>query len=734
VLLPAGNVNSSNSADLKKHAIPIDKKCGKPLFFSYYCLVNHRIFKRTVTLKKALTYFFCFCFSSSFLLSQQNEIDSIHAVIKASQNDTTLARAYLNFVKLIFSSDPDTVIPTCYKVIYIADKNLPSADKAEKYSYMMSKGAAYSNIGVVFYQKGNLEKAVEFLERGIKIQEEIDCKIEIANTLNTIGAIYSNSGKPDLALNYYLKSLRIANEIGKDASDVTAFAMGNIGMVYDNLGQHKLALEYFFQSLRKQEENQDKEGIGNCLNNIATIFLKQGDYEKALEFYNKSIKVRKEVNDKSGIAQCLNNIGTLYLKKNKGEKAIEYYKKSREIYEELKQDPGIAYSIVNMAKVYNTLGDTKKALELYYEGLKLHEKVGDKKAITKCLYNISVCLLKESQPKEALEYAKRSLEISEEIKSPEGARDAYASLSEINTKLGNTAQGLDFYKKHIELRDSVLNQETRKASLKKQFQYEYEKKVQADRLLQEEEMKRQKLIYWSASGTLGLALLSTALLFNRRRLKEKNKFQEQLNEQQKQQANAVMETQESERKRIAEDLHDSIGHLLSTTKLNLQTIQGKGVPVENTLSLLNQASEEIRNITFNLMPKTLEEGGLIPALNELAVKVTNSGAVKVSLHVHDMEKFILEKQYQFNIYRIVQEAVNNILKHAEASEINIQVIGQSDHITIMVEDDGKGFDPKTIKGGRGLKNITTRSLWLKGHINIDSTPGRGTTITTEIPV
>jgi two-component system, NarL family, sensor kinase len=102
--------------------------------------------------------------------------------------------------------------------------------------------------------------------------------------------------------------------------------------------------------------------------------------------------------------------------------------------------------------------------------------------------------------------------------------------------------------------------------------------------------------------------------------------------------------------------------------------------------------------------------------------------------VHEMERFELEKQSQFNIYRIIQEAVNNILKHADAKEISIQLINQNDHITIMIEDDGKGFDPQENKKGRGLKNIVTRSLWLKGNINIDSTPGRGTTITTEIPV
>src|SRR6185312_7023796 len=234
---------------------------------------------------------------------------------------------------------------------------------------------------------------------------------------------------------------------------------------------------------------------------------------------------------------------------------------------------------------------------------------------------------------------------------------------------------------------------------------------------------------------LGLVLLSSFLLFNRVRLKQKNKHQQLLNEQQKELAVAVMDTQEQERKRIAEDLHDSLGHLLSTVKLNLQTLPESQKPVlQNSMNLLNQALEELQNITFNLMPRTLEEEGLVAALNELTSKVSSSGLVKIKVLVHDMNRFNLEKQSQFNVYRIVQEAVNNILKHAEAKEITIQLVGQDNHFTIMIEDDGKGFDTGTQKNGRGLKNIVTRSLWLKGNINIDSTPGRGTTITTEIPI
>jgi signal transduction histidine kinase len=135
------------------------------------------------------------------------------------------------------------------------------------------------------------------------------------------------------------------------------------------------------------------------------------------------------------------------------------------------------------------------------------------------------------------------------------------------------------------------------------------------------------------------------------------------------------------------------------------------------------------------MPKTLEEEGLVSALNELALKVKNACRIEINLQCFGLEKLRLEKQVQFNIYRIIQEAVNNILKHAGATEINIQLIRNEGQLTIMIEDNGKGFDKsQSLRKGRGLRNISTRTEWLEGNVAFDSHPGRGTTITIEIPV
>lgn len=675
----------------------------------------------------------------SFRSSAQKKLDSITTVIRLATHDTTRAYAYVALTEELYASKPDTIIPLCNKALALVNKNLPDAGKKEKRSFLFTKAAALNNIAFIYHMRGEEEKALDYFQQSLTINKEIGAQREIANALSNMGAILQQQGKASEAIGYLSQALKIQEAEGIKGG--MAYTLNNISALYDQQGQMQKALDHSLRALKLHEELKDDYGAATCLNNLGALYMKQGQLNKGLEYYAQSLALRKKLDDKQGIATCLHNMGYVYERKGEQEKALQADLEGLKIYEAIGDKRGIANSLHNIAAIYEAQGKNDIALEYYGKSVKIYEAMGDKRGLSNSLNNIGAALVRTKQAAKAKPYLERALREAQEGSYVEGIRTAHFNQAKLDSALGNGAAAYEHYKQYIVFRDSLSNVSTRKIALKKQLQYEYEKKEALAKQEQEkkevllnEELKRQKLIRWSAVGTISLLLLSALLLLNRYRLKQKNRYQQQLNDQQKEQAVAVMDIQEQERKRIAEDLHDSLGHLLSTAKLNLQTLPKGEKQVENSLNLLNQASEEIRNITFNLMPRTLEEGGLIPALNELATKVTHAGAVKVLLHVHDMEKFVLEKQSQFNIYRIVQEAVNNILKHADAQEINIQLIGQQDHITIMIEDDGKGFNPETNKTGRGLKNIVTRSLWLKGNINIDSTPGRGTTITTEIPV
>jgi signal transduction histidine kinase len=716
--------------------------------------------------------------------AQSKKVDSLNACLANAKHDTTRVAVLLQLASHFYLSNTDTAMGFCNEVLNIS----------KRINYKEGLSEAYGWIGYLNYMQGNYKIALEYYDLDLKTEKDLSNKKGIATVYNNIGLAYNAQGDFEKALDYFNKSLALRKEI-KDTVGISG-AYNNLGLAYYSKGDIPKALEFFEASYKLKLETKDKAGAATSLNNLGAICYQQGNIGQSLEYYHKSLKMREEVNDQQGMGYSFNNIGSILEKQGDAAKGLEYYQKSLKSFEAVKDKNGIADAYGNIGALYGNNGDPlcnpkgspecilqsqNKALEFFKKSLALNEEINDPSGIANDLLNIGEIYKKQSkfgeaQPlfEKALKLAREaglkqletialhnlatlkftqndisgsavlslnSLKLAQELGFPSLLRDISQLLYKVYKKQNKQNEALEMHELYVLMKDSINNKETRKAADRKRFQYEYEKKEALLRLEQQranelhlEELKRQDVIKWSSIGLLSLTLVSSTLFLNRYRLKQKNKLQEQLNAQQKEQASAVMEVQEQERKRIAEDLHDSLGHLLSTAKLNLQTNPVAQPQVDNSLILLNQASEEIRNITFNLMPRTLEEEGLIPALTELVNKVTKSGTVKVLLHVHDMDKFILEKQSQFNIYRIVQEAVNNILKHADANEINIQLIGQNDHMTIMIEDDGKGFVPGENKQGRGLKNIVTRSLWLKGNINIDSTPGRGTTITTEIPV
>ncbi len=207
--------------------------------------------------------------------------------------------------------------------------------------------------------------------------------------------------------------------------------------------------------------------------------------------------------------------------------------------------------------------------------------------------------------------------------------------------------------------------------------------------------------------------------------------------QRKNQTASIVSAQEEERRRISRDLHDSMGQLLSTIKVNLERLPDQqSDAVSNSIELIDQSVNEMRNVAFDLMPNTLENYGLFPALEELVERMNALQSFRMEYQVHGISQAQIAKDQQFNIYRIIQEALNNIMKHAEASEVNLQLIKFEEDLTITIEDDGKGFvyDSAATEGSRGLKNIAARTEWMDGAFRVDSGSKIGTTLIISIPL
>ncbi len=203
---------------------------------------------------------------------------------------------------------------------------------------------------------------------------------------------------------------------------------------------------------------------------------------------------------------------------------------------------------------------------------------------------------------------------------------------------------------------------------------------------------------------------------------------------------AILETQESERHRLAEDLHDSVGQVLSAVKLNLHRLDktcasdGESLPLlTNTRKLIDECIQEIRSIIQNVKPPLLTDFGLAEALNDLSMKIERTTGISVSFH-NDIAQRRFGAEVEVTLYRIVQELIGNTIKHANANLIQIKLFVTDQFLHLSFKDNGNGFDASGTKNGSGLKNMQSRTDFIKGTIMIEGKPGHGMEAEVKVPV
>lgn len=206
---------------------------------------------------------------------------------------------------------------------------------------------------------------------------------------------------------------------------------------------------------------------------------------------------------------------------------------------------------------------------------------------------------------------------------------------------------------------------------------------------------------------------------------------------------AIIEAEEKERIRIARDLHDGVGQQLSAVKMNLSAFEASMATDDSQrrdkmhalMGLVDDAVKEVRALSHNMMPNALLRSGLSTAVREFVNKIASTDTLKIDLQIVGLNER-LESITETVLYRVMQECVSNIVKHADATHVGIQLIKHDRHLNMMIEDNGKGFDTSKANdmAGIGLKNIISRVHYLNGTVEFDSLPGKGTTVNIDVPV
>ena len=353
--------------------------------------------------------------------------------------------------------------------------------------------------------------------------------------------------------------------------------------------------------------------------------------------------------------------------------------------------------------------------------------------------------MEEQQYDDALMYYEEALVYAEEIGSLQLLRDVYEGLTQAHVAKENYPQAYEYQSQHQNLKDSILNIETNELIAELRTQYETEKKeqeIQNQQLIIEEQQRRNKLQLTVFVISVVFIILLAGLLYNRYKLRQEAEMERTMAEEQKVRFRAVIEAQELERKRIAQELHDGLGQLLSTARLNVASLEDEAAKFDdddsrawdNSLELIDEAVSEVRAISHNMMPSALIRLGLVPALREQIRKINSAGHVQVNLKTEGIEGRLGE-EIEIALYRIIQEVLNNTIKHAEADEITVFLEKRPNGLHLSIADNGKGMDQTAIMQSKGIgwSNIFSRVELLNGDIRLNSSPGAGTEVQVQVP-
>ncbi len=470
------------------------------------------------------------------LKAQPSAEDVLKQKLNQEKNDTVRVKLLIELGEVIYQSNPDSAIYLWKKVETLVDKKLPEIKiKSLRYFYESYKANALGDIGFVLEMKGEMDEAIVYYNKALTVQRLISDKAGASLTLNNMGLNYYSQGNNDLAIKCHNEALILQKEI-KDREGI-ARSFNHIGLTYDNQGNIEKALEYYHRSLKIREEINDKIGLSTSFSNIGLVYQHQGSLDKALEYCLKALKIQEELNDKEAIARSLNNIGAIYKDMKKVPLAVSYFQKALVIQEDLQDKKGMAYSYNNIGAVYNNKGDYKEAIIWYSKSLMMFEEIENQKGISYAADNLSLSLLYVGEVEKAFSLANRSLAIAQKLGFPESIMRVASTLNSIYQTKNDYKKALKMYELEIQMRDSISNQETRKAAVKKQLQYQYEKKAAADSvknaeaekvknaqlMVQQTQLKQEKTQRFALYGGLILVIIFSGFVFNRFKITQKQK-------------------------------------------------------------------------------------------------------------------------------------------------------------------------------------------------------------------
>lgn len=596
--------------------------------------------------------------------------------------------------------------------------------------------------------------ALQYLEQAFNYAKRSKSNFYIANVYTAQARFYQIYRQLDSAKRYYaLAEKQLAKQ--KDyESDRLLLLIKQNSLNIQSIEEPKQALTNALNLIPLAEKLDDQVALGNIYNNIGVWFLNIAQYQKAIQYLQKSVMVSiREPKQHARFAYSYISLAAAYYRSGQIDEMLPNLVEAKKYLLKAKDRQEVWAWYYNYIGLYAYHNKQYQEAETYLlKGLPIAKKENDYLAQN----NLLGTLVKVNQAKgnyaKALQYAKTNYQLETDSRSlDKNSLGTLSKLAEINEKLGYYKQAYEAMHTYAELADSIREHEQSASMIEIDEKFkaaDKEKKIL--QLQHENEVKsfalQKNRLYTGLLTASSLLLLTLAVLyfqFNRHHMKQlkQHKQLHQLEMDKVSQKNkisllsAMLNGQESERTRIARDLHDGLGGILSAMKIELSSTladQHDKSLLDPTLRRIDYAVDELRLISQNLMPETLIKYGLGEAIRSYCTRMRNKGVQLLCQIFHYKNE--LEEEKELILYRIMQELVTNAIKHAEATTIFVQLLQSDGKVTLTVEDNGKGFNKDLLyqqRSGNGLTNILSRIEYINGELDIHTEIANGTTFTIE---
>ncbi len=642
---------------------------------------KNRFNRKCVTL---IPVFFCV-----FAFAQTRIIDSLKKEIVSQKNEHKKEQAVFLLCDQYRSLHPDTLFTYLKMAEALAEK---SKDK-------------YDRIRPAFYKAVYLINKVQLDSAGRVIDQAL--------------AAFANTDHVNLKNDFLLlrsrlliKSNKLKESIGNSLQVLQSAEFANdtlwqikakifIGWGYMELNQDQQALNWFLEAVNLDSASGKKYSQPALYGNLTSVYVNLLKYDSAELWAERSVDLSEQKGDLTSLANaCFINAG-----------------------------------------IYIEMHNNARAEKLMEDGLKIRKLIGDPFYIVSDIYQLGNFYAHNHEPEKGINVVTEGISIASRYNLRAKLYILYTALAENYQSAGNYKMYSEVLNKIISLKDSIYTRNSADALSEIQTKYEVQQR-QNIIIRQKLDLTKKNNLIFGTLILLGATVIIFYVVFRARKKNQQIKMREIVIDQKKKTMDAVMQAEENERKRIAGELHDSVAQKMVVAKLNLEAFEGylpelnkeQKQVFNNIFSLVDESCTEVRNLSHSMMPQAFFQSGLTDALTIFIDKIENK-----NLHIlfsvdGDLEN--LDKNMELMIYRIIQECLQNIIKHANADKVDISVIAENGEIDVTVEDNGVGFDTSLVEnaGGMGLKNIKSRIEFLNGELDINSQPGEGCVVAFYIPV